>query len=61
MGKIILRKKTTRKVRKSKQNAHVVKDKKGRNHCSSCGAYINRWVSLILLKMKLSTLLINVC
>lgn len=40
MGKIILRKKTTRKVRKSKQNAHVVKDKKGRNHCSSCGAYI---------------------
>ena len=41
MGKISVRR-TIRKVRKSKSNAHVVKDKKGRNHCSSCGAYISR-------------------
>ena len=41
MGKITL-KRTVKKIRKSKQNAHVVKDSKGKNHCSSCGAYITR-------------------
>lgn len=41
MGKVKLTM-TVKKVRKSKQNAHVVKDRKGRNHCSSCGAYISR-------------------
>lgn len=40
MGKIKLVRKTT--YRKSKSKAHVVKDRKGRNHCSSCGAYISR-------------------
>jgi hypothetical protein len=42
MGRIILKKTTKRKYRKSKQNAHVVRDRKGRNHCSSCGAYISK-------------------
>lgn len=41
MGKIKLTR-TKRVLRKSKSTAHVVKDRKGKNHCSSCGAYISK-------------------
>lgn len=39
MGKI--KQTIKRKYRKSKQKAKVIKDKKGQNHCSKCGAYIS--------------------
>jgi hypothetical protein len=42
MGTIKQTKKVKYTYRKSKQNAHVVKDKKGKNHCSACGAYIHK-------------------
>ena len=34
--------KTKKKIRKSKQNATIKKDKQGKNHCSACGAYISK-------------------
>jgi len=40
MGKIKL--KVKKKYLKSKSIAHVKKDKKGKAHCSACGAYILR-------------------
>ena len=33
--------KIKKKIRKSQQNAKVVKDKKGKSHCSKCGAFIS--------------------
>ena len=41
MGKIKVTR-TKRVLRKSKSTAHVVKDRKGKNHCSACGAYISK-------------------
>lgn len=41
MGKIKLTRKKG-KYRKSKRKATIKKDKQGRNHCSSCGAYISK-------------------
>ena len=41
MGKVKQTIKTKKKIRKSQQNARVIKDKKGKSHCSKCGAFIS--------------------
>ena len=41
MARQIIRK-TRKTYRKSKSVAKITKDKKGKAHCSKCGAYISR-------------------
>lgn len=41
MGKVRQTIRVKRTIRKSKQNAKIVVDKKGKHHCSKCGAYIS--------------------
>ena len=42
------------KYRKSKQQAHIKKDRTGRYHCSACGAFVSKWNSLNLLEVIMS-------
>lgn len=43
MGRLILKKITTnKKVLLKNLNAKLVKDKKGKYHCSKCGAFISK-------------------